>query len=345
MRVISRLLVILIILVFLSELFVRKALILPTSSVSDRELGWVYKPYATVFHTSEGRAINKMNSIGFNDSDINVGKTHVLVLGDSFTEALQVPRAENFTSITEVMAPCLDVYNAGRSRLSPIHYPTVLSRVTKHITPKLAVIVVTASDMSDIKKSNYEIIRDEAGKHIIGLSLKEKSLTRLRIKLDPILSRSALATYLMGRAKALLLDKNINGMTKAKSEVATSDDNKLIHEILVYLFNNMNSKTPIAVLYHPNMEYGVNRVASVDKHSEEFEQIIKDAANIAGVPVSSTKAYMKASYYENGQPGTGFSNKNILFGHLNRLGHHATASALHELVTNFGLQCSPTKNL
>ncbi len=348
MRIFFRLLATIAVLTTLSELFVRAALTLPAQSISDDELGWVYKPYSTVFFTREGRATNKMNSMGFNDDDPDVGgeKFHVLVLGDSVTEALQVPKSENFTSITEVMAPCLDLYNAGRSGLSPVHYPTVFSRVMRPVAPLLTVVVISSEDMFSIRDGNYEIIRDDTNKRIIGLRLNEKPLNKLRVKLDPILSRSALATYLMQRAKALLLNKHIENSTKDKIEVVTPDaDEQRIHEILVYLFRDLNSKNPIAILYIPKMEYGANRVATVGKQSVEFEQLIKNAAKLAGVTVSSAEAYMKASYREHGQPGVGFANKNILGGHLNRLGHQATALALLELVANVGLQCPTVINL
>jgi hypothetical protein len=348
MRRLFRLFIIFITLTLLSELFVRAVLTLPTASMPDNELGWVYTPNSTIFHTSEGRAINTLNSMGFNDDDpdINSEKTHILVLGDSLTQALQVPQAENFTSIAEAMAPCLDFYNAGRSGLSPIYYPTVLTRVTKSVTSELVVVVVTASDVSDIKKSNYKIITDKSGKHIIDLYFKAEPMTSLRIKLDPFLRGSALASYLMNRVKALLINNNISGTTTDKGGAEISDaDEKLIHEILIYLFESMNSKTPIAILYIPTMEYGANRVASATKFSDEFEHLINDSTRVVGIPFLSTKAYMKASYHENGQPGNGFSNNNILGGHLNKLGHHATALALLELVADAGQQCSPMNKL
>ena len=142
--------------------------------------------------------------MGFNDDDpdSDSGKVRILVLGDSLTEALQVQRQDNFTSIAETMEPCLDFYNAGRSGLSPVHYPTVLSRVKKSFTPALTVVVVTAGDMADINTGNFRIVRDD-NKRIIDLQLKEEPLSRLRLALDPLLSRSALATYLVQRFRAI----------------------------------------------------------------------------------------------------------------------------------------------
>ena len=101
----------------------------------------------------------------------------------------------------------------------------------------------------------------------------------------------------MQRLKALLINKQIENPAKAKTRVATTDtDKKRIREVLVYLPGSMHAKTPLAILYHPKMEYGVNRAASTDKQSDEFEHLVQDAANITGVPVLSTGTFMKAGY-------------------------------------------------
>lgn len=341
MRIFLRLLVVISLVIFLSELIVRTTLTHPVSSVSDAELGWTYKPYSTIYHTSEGRAINKMNSMGFNDADPKI-QDHViqiLVLGDSVTQALQVPRTENFTTLAEVMAPCLDVFNAGRAGLSPLHYPIVLSRVTKSIKPDLNIIVISSGDLSDMKNSNYEIIRDDTNEIIIGLRLKEKPLSKLRVKLDPILSRSALATYLMQRIKALIGSNKAQARNHSVAAFVSNKDEKHIHEILVYLLASMNSKVPTAILYIPKFEYGANRKAFTHIDSNEFERLLKNAARGVGVPFLTTDTYMISSYSLHGQPGVGFHNKNILGGHLNKLGHQATAQALLDLVTSTGIQC------
>ena len=341
MRIFFRFLAIIITLIFFSEILARIALTSPANNIPDNELGWTYKPNSTIFFTREGNATNKINSMGFNDDelDINNDKIHILVLGDSITEALQVPKSSNFTSVAETMAPCFSVYNAGRSGLSPVHYPIVLSRVADTISPALTVIVVTSGDMVEIMNGKYEIIRDDSNK-IIELYLNEKPLSKFRIKIDPIISRSALATYLAQRVKALLINKHQENTAVNSNQTATAYTDKLrIHEILVYLMEYMKSQTPVAILYIPNLEYDINRTATVDKKSSEFEHVLQDVANVTDIPILSTEPYMVDSYRKHGQPGAGFSNKNILHGHLNKLGHQAVAVAMLELTKSVGLPC------
>lgn len=332
-------------LVLASELFVRLVLTLPVQTVPDPELGWVYKPYATVLHASEGRAVNQMNSMGFNDDDPDVdsGRIRILALGDSVTMALQVPRSENFTSDAEAIAPCLDVYNAGRSGLSPVHYPIVLSRIAGHFMPALAVVVITSGDMADMMNGNYEVVRDDTDKHIIDLRIKEKPMSRLRIMLDPLLSKSALATYLVYRLNALRVNGHNAGPAMEEAKPSGLDEEH-VHQLLVYLLGSMNMKVPVAILYIQRLEYGTDRVSTADKRSGQFERLVRDAAHKAGILFVSTESYMKASYRKYGQPGVGFANNNILSGHLNGLGHRATAQALIDLVAQAGLQCPADKH-
>ena len=118
-----------------------------------------------------------------------------------------------------------------------------------------------------------------------------------------------------------------------------------IQKILVYLIAKIDAETPTAILYIPNMNFDVNRVATETKESDDFKRLLTDATDVAGIPILSTGPHMIASYLKHGQPGAGFPNKNILHGHLNRLGHQATAVAMLELIKQSGLQCPSMNNL
>lgn len=335
------LLIVVIALLLIGELFVRLLLTLPASDQSDHELGFMHKPNSVILHTREGYAVNKMNALGFNDRNLKLidYDYQVLVLGDSITEALQVPQAYNFTSLVEKMFPCIDIYNAGRGGMSPVHYPIVLDRLFQFIEPDKVVIVISFGDIQDLNKKNFEIIRNRVNKNIISLKLKEQQLSKLRVMLDPLLSRSALATYLMRRLKAVGSEegKKIQVVGKVRND-------QDIKEILTYIFTQINSRVPVAILYHPEMKYGVKRTAVSTPRSTQFEGLVQGVAKSIGIPFMSTRFSMKDSYLKYGQPGVGFSNKNILGGHLNMLGHQATAKVLFNLLSEAGLMCSASNN-
>jgi hypothetical protein len=75
----------------------------PRFYVPDDEVGWAPNPGAAGWYTDEGRSYFKVNSHGRHDSDIAVTKPphtiRIAVLGDSFTEAKQVPIEQNFCSV------------------------------------------------------------------------------------------------------------------------------------------------------------------------------------------------------------------------------------------------------
>ena len=60
-------------------------------------------PYHEYYETREGQAEVKFNGLGFRDKDHKLGKQNdeyrIAVLGDSFTEAVQVPVGETYWSL------------------------------------------------------------------------------------------------------------------------------------------------------------------------------------------------------------------------------------------------------
>lgn len=72
---------------------------------SDPQLGWWHKPNSSGLWKDEGEAFIEMNSEGLRDREHTKSKPpntwRIAVLGDSFTEALQVPVQSTFWSIVE----------------------------------------------------------------------------------------------------------------------------------------------------------------------------------------------------------------------------------------------------
>jgi hypothetical protein len=75
----------------------------PRFYVPDDEVGWAPKPGAAGWYKDEGRSYFTVNSQGRHDSDVAVTKPphtiRIAILGDSFTEAKQVPIEQNFCSV------------------------------------------------------------------------------------------------------------------------------------------------------------------------------------------------------------------------------------------------------
>lgn len=329
-------------LLILGEIFVRAFITFPASTVPDRELGWLRKPNSLHFHTKEGRAINTFNSIGFNDNEVSTVQSKndtVLVLGDSFVEALQVPKTKNFTSLIEDEASCVDVFNAGRADLSPIQYYVVAERLNKLLAPNAIILTINYGDFDDINRNNAEIIRDLNNGNIENIVLQEKELHWLRIKIDDISSKSALVTFLGQRLKTLKLSPNrIESLDKTAvlSEQEKRENYYKVQDILEYQLEAIGSIAPLYILYIPELEYQPNGRSISTTESEQFEQMIMGITNKNQIPFLSIKQYMQEIYSKTNQPPIGFSNNNVLTGHLNEIGHQTVASKLLQLLD---IQC------
>jgi hypothetical protein len=78
---------------------------LPVFHRVDPELGMSLRPNVSGWQTGEGRAFVSINSHGFHDRERSLekgkGVTRIAVLGDSYTEAVQVDVDKNFCSVIE----------------------------------------------------------------------------------------------------------------------------------------------------------------------------------------------------------------------------------------------------
>ncbi len=327
-------LLIILLLIFAGELFVRAFITSPLQTLPDKDLGWVYKPYAEIFQTAEGWATNRLNALGYNDEDIQPSdvRPHFLVLGDSFTEALQVVREKNFCSLTEKRLQEVAIVNAARSGLSPVHYPVIANRITKVVRPDMIILVLTTGDSNDIQSGNFVVLRDHED-NVTQIQLREKRLSRARIILEPLLARSAMATHLVSRLRQLHFDLPFP-LVRSVMAVPSKESNDIPDNtvILKLIFSEIQGIAPLRVIYIPDLEYRANNIAKQTKASKRFYNTINKVTYEAGIPFMSALPMLIETYRANGQPPVGFHNSNITSGHLNERGHEAVATALTKLI-------------
>ena len=92
--------------IFLGEIYLRIAGIsYPTFITVDKYKGWALIPGASGWYRKEGEAYARINSDGWRDRERSQVKPEntlrIVILGDSFTEARQVPLENTFVSVTE----------------------------------------------------------------------------------------------------------------------------------------------------------------------------------------------------------------------------------------------------
>ncbi|MBV1878256.1 MAG: hypothetical protein KUG79_11490 [Pseudomonadales bacterium] len=322
------------IVLLLGEVITRLFISSPDNIIPDKDLGWLYRPHSTIFHTTEGWATNTINAFGFNDRDFPAGRyqKHVAVFGDSYTEALQVPREQNFTTVLEDLLTCVNVENMGRSALSVAQYPLLVNRMLDEIPEPvgLVVLAVTTSDVSDMFNLKMEIEYDSVTGGIISLVPERFELHWLRKKLNVVFSSSALAPYLKIRARSVQSGAG-NGLKK--NPTAYLEDpayQSKLAAVLEYAFSSIAAKSSLLIVYIPTLDYLANYQYAQTSGSARFGQLLEEVAQVLDISFVSAKAELLSAYKETGLLPIGFANSRINKGHLNETGHRAVATALYK---------------
>ena len=132
------------------------------------ELGWSHVPNKEGYYTVEGNPIYvKINSKGLRDREYNYekrqGTFRILVLGDSFTEAFQVPLEESFPKLLEdrlnKTGGHFEVINAGFGGVGTDYELLFFEREGRKYRPDLVLLAFFANDVYDSYRSR-KILQD-----------------------------------------------------------------------------------------------------------------------------------------------------------------------------------------
>ena len=326
-----------ILLLIFAELITRILITGPSNQIYDQRLGFVYEPDSILFNASEGGAHLRLNNLGLNTDPIKPkeGRRRVWVMGDSITQAAQVPRRENFCSLLMKLRPDLQVINGGRSDAGPLEYLEIYKRLKAEIKADAVVIVLTDGDLADMRRAKYDLCRNE-DHEIADIDLQASARQKLKNIVQPLVSRSALATHLMRRAKPLITrDGEIASKTAPIPSSPNESDDEITIEVLSHVIKSISKDQKTFLIHIPNISYKENRKASVSQSSSEATRIFNAAATKAGTNLITLDTPFVESYRQCGQPGHGFMNAVIGAGHINALGHDAVAKHLSRALRDY----------
>ncbi len=275
-----------------------------------------------VVHSSEGFSRSRTNRLGHFDVELPSPDRAggLLVVGDSFTEARQVPLSERFTERLAAQTG-RPVFNVGHSGWSPVNAVAFLAAETSTFSPKTALVQISGNDVADFFDKRRLRLREVDGTFQIDPKQRPVRVARWR----RLVSHSVLAESLIMAGAAVIFggsgaaDDAGGNACERMTEKQARATRWVVSEL---------ARAPVvpALLYLPSLSYRPScRDACVAARNE-----FAIAALGAGVTFIDTTPALCAAFERTGQPPNGFWNTRPGTGHLNALGHRVVAEVIAE---------------
>lgn len=315
---------------------------MPSTQQYDSKLGYTNIPHSTFIESQEGFSKTTFNSLGFNDFEpIHKKDRKIFVVGDSYTEAVQVDKSLGYTSILEniISDEATDVIKLARDSFMPFHYPIITDRYYDRFKPNLTIVQFASHTVSDLYEDNVNLNFDNDGE-IIDYSIQASSSDQSKESIRIIINNSALAYYLLKKYKYLIvqsLDRVksiVSSSTKkepsvkrvSKKDIPASEHIKRIS----YVLNNIKGQVVCIYLPSPSITY------EDSAHNSRIRDIIKEASYQTNTAFIDFSDVFKHYYTDNNKTLNGFSNSKPGTGHLNYRGHELVAQHLHAQLSKMG---------
>lgn len=308
----------------------------------DKELKeFVFAPGSWVRFRLEGDGLSRWTSHGVRRAEMpsSSAQSSILVLGDSFTEALQVSDGEVYSARLEreLLAKGIHraVLNFGKSSCSLADYIGLAERNKRLFNPIWTVIQVQESDFTTdawnsrkVNRSTGYFYRDTASGRLRvsgprPVELKERGWFRdFTMKMR---NESAFVQFAFERVEELQLwVEHEPALFRAAAPAEKVTDSETWHDFpikeeLEWLAESYSGRLTLLLISECN--------AASNGSPSEFETYLARLANEKGIGVVALSAQCP-SLLANGESPFGFSNGVFNKGHMNSLGHSLAASEL-----------------
>ena len=143
----------------------------PTWHQPNARLGWILRPGVGGWFSKEGRAFVEINAIGARDLEHDVEKPRnvyrIAVLGDSFSEAMQVAREQAYWALLpERLRACgfqpgkrIEVLNFGVSGYNSAQQYVMLKSTAMRYRPDL--VLLQFSNGNDVRENHYALSQEK----------------------------------------------------------------------------------------------------------------------------------------------------------------------------------------
>jgi len=311
------------------EVIVRFLVLSPAQEVFEPRLGYVHAPNAHILRTYEGYARFTLDKFGLNNDALpeHLPKTRLFVVGDSFVEAYQVMREENFVSRLHEQWQDSLLFNAGSSGAAPDKSWLAYDMLQSEIHPTHVLLCVNASDLYELLPAQER--RNEKGE-LTGLYRVIDQPSRLTPLKLWLYGHSALITHLKWKyendIRAWLTGKNEKQMARQHHDLQGEVLQRAVERWRFVLQQFQHAGIPVTVLMMPELKYLQHQQAR--QKVRQGRVILTQETEKMGVPVLDSNAVFARDFEQTGVPAIGFANTHYGKGHINAYGHQVMANWL-----------------
>lgn len=288
------------------------------------------------FHGTEGSGTGYWNSLGMRNPEIpskQPGEKRVLFLGDSYTEAVQVPEENTFCRLSERLlhasnAKQITTINGGRSGATPAYYAHLASFYNKVISPDLVVIQFNTDDIVGelFSKQRYFFLEEHDGKFLTSQNVGFASA-------NPVTQKFRGLDFLVQFSVLRVGTKNLTELIRGPNQ--SDPDHPKVNQFNPKLDSN-NSRAldwliaeykhrynNVIILYLPTIKYE-NPTSKLTALEQDLKTIcVKNDLTLLNMRPRFVKHFLA-----NHEPAAGFANSRPGSGHLNNLGHRLVSEEL-----------------
>lgn len=326
-----------VVLFVLAEWAVGTWIMSPSTADYDPDFGLVHRPGSRFVNSREGWSSNRANSMGRFDDEPRVPRPPhvVLLLGDSYAEALQVSRAQGFAQVAERAVPGLEVINVAQSGRAPAHHARFAPIYVRRLQPDLVIVQLNDADVPELLDPKpgdaieAAMFAGDSGAVERAARMRASPMQRLR----RLPGRSALLRY--ARVRVLMLQARERERLGRKFGLvaAAAGADTLMDAIPAgadsaadAAFRSLRASCPqLVALYIPAMDYFAHPPRPERPNRGAFWRA---AAARNGIELIDPTDAILAEYARTGEPLHGFNNSTMGVGHINALGHRLVGEML-----------------
>jgi len=323
----------------------------------DPLLGARFIPKAEYIQTEEGYSHGRINSLGLRDREIPYEKPknrkRVLILGGSFTEALQVDLDSSFSKLLQTFLgkalpeDTVETINAGRGGMGTAEeYLWYLSEGVKYRPDLVLLAFYIGNDFSGNVKALTG--QDEFKPYIlfnadtfrVDVSFTESRSYRLKSFFWPLLGHSVLAAETMRRIEtSKAADREKSDTSQCPKDVgvfdvALNDDWENAYNVtgdIIALLNDAvksdSSSFCMMIIPDAYQIYDTENVCVKDSDLRRPNDFLRGIAEARSIPFFDLTDTLEQEYLRTGNYMYGFG-ENLGTGHWNENGHRFAAQTM-----------------